>query len=271
MFEWLGVLDFLNSREKAILLWTIALLGLAGIKSDGLGRALRGVLRTLASPKLLLLFGSAAVYCLALLFLASAMDLWHVSATKATVYWFLGTAVVLVGSATQVAPAAPITLRSLLRGALKLTILVEFLVNLYVFPFGVELALVPVIFLLVMLQVVDQYRPTVPRVTQIVKGVLVAVGFGLMTYVAASAIGDLDGFLTRKNAEDFLVAPALTVALVPFLFGVAWVHDASKRTSASAFAPPRPRNHVTPAATPRTRFAFWRNCEVRSRSAARIG
>jgi hypothetical protein len=38
-----------------------------------------------------------------------------------------------------------------------------------------------------------------------------------------SAISNFDGFLTRKNAEDFLVAPALTLALVPFLFGVAWV------------------------------------------------
>ena len=75
----------------------------------------------------------------------------------------------------------------------------------------------------VMLQVVDQYRPTDPRVTQFINGVLGVVGFGLITYVAVSAISDLDGFLTRKNAEDFLVAPALTLALVPFLLGVAWV------------------------------------------------
>ena len=33
---------------------------------------------------------------------------------------------------------------------------------------------------------------------------------------------DLGGFLTRENAEDFLVGPALTLALVPLLYAVAW-------------------------------------------------
>jgi hypothetical protein len=127
-----------------------------------------------------------------------------------------------LGNATQAAPGAAITLRRLLRGALKLTILVEFLVNLYV-PLGLELALIPVVFLFVMLQVVDQYRPTEPRVTQFINGVLIAVGLALIGYVGVSAISNLDGFLTRKNAEDLLAAPALTLALVPFLFVVAWV------------------------------------------------
>jgi hypothetical protein len=99
---------------------------------------------------------------------------------------------------------------------------VEFLVNLYV-PLGLELALIPVVFLFVMLQVVDQYRPTEPRVTQFINGVLIAVGLALIGYVGVSAISNLDGFLTRKNAEDLLAAPALTLALVPFLFVVAWV------------------------------------------------
>jgi hypothetical protein len=37
VFEWLGYLDFLNSREKAILLWTIALLAFAAVKADRFG------------------------------------------------------------------------------------------------------------------------------------------------------------------------------------------------------------------------------------------
>src|SRR6266508_1588905 len=69
VFEWLGVLDFFNNREKAILLWTVGLGVFAAIKSDGLGGSFLSVLGALASPKLLLLFGSAALYCATLLFL----------------------------------------------------------------------------------------------------------------------------------------------------------------------------------------------------------
>jgi hypothetical protein len=223
VFDWLSFFDFLNNREKAILFWTIAMVAFSVFKSDGLGGSFLSVLRALASPKLLVLFGSAATYCAALLFVANYLGLWHTTGIKATVYWFFGTGVVLVGSATAARPGLPITLRPLLRRALKLTILVEFLVNLYVFPFVAELVVVLLASLFVMLQVVDQYNPTDPLVTRFINWMLGAIGFGLLAYVAVKAISDLGGFLTREHAEDFLVAPALSIALVPFLYGVAWV------------------------------------------------
>jgi hypothetical protein len=129
MYGTLALVDVLNAREKAILLWLVAIVAFAAIKSDGLGSSFWGVLRALASPKLLLLFGTAAVYSGALVFLGNEAGFWHTSATKATVYWFFGTAVILVGNATQVSPDDPAFVRKLLRGSLKLTILVEFLVN----------------------------------------------------------------------------------------------------------------------------------------------
>jgi hypothetical protein len=132
VFEWLGVLDFFNNREKAILLWTVGFGVFAAIKSDGLGGSFLSVLGALASPKLVLLVGSAALYCATLLFLASAAELWHNTALKATV------------------------------------------------P---------------------------------------------------------DGFLTRENAEGFLVAQALTLAFVPFLYGVAWVSRREQANLRRRFRP----------------------------------
>jgi hypothetical protein len=119
---------------------------------------------------------------------------------------------------------------------LKWTILVEFLVNLYVFPFAVELVLVPVIFFFVMLQMVDEHNTTDLLITQFINGVLLVVGFGLIAYAAVSAIGDFDGFLTR-NAEDFLVASALTLAFVPFLYGVAGVSRPEQANLRRRFRP----------------------------------
>jgi hypothetical protein len=43
-----------------------------------------------------------------------------------------------------------------------------------------------------------------------------------MLYVAVRALGDWGDFWTRENAEDFVVAPGFTLALVPFLCLVAW-------------------------------------------------
>ncbi len=223
VFATLAVLDFLNSREKALVVWLVAIFAFAALKSGDLGSSFLGVLRVLCSSKLLLLFGSAALYSAALVVLGRELGLWHTSAIKATIYWFFGTGVILAGNATQVSPEDPAFVRKLLRGALRLTILVEFLVNLYVFPLVVELLLVPLILLFIGMQVVAEYEADKAPVRKVINGLLGTIGVGLMLYVVVRALGDLGGFWTRENAEDFLVAPVLTLALVPFLCLVAWV------------------------------------------------
>ena len=219
----LAVIDFLNSREKAALLWTIPVIVFAAIKSDGLLGSFASVLKAFASPKLLLLFGSAAAYVAALIFLGSAVGLWETSATKATVYWFFGTGAILVGRALLVSPDDPAFLRRLLRGSLKLTILVEFTINLYVFPLVVELLFVPLLAVLVMLEVVAGSDASYADVRKLVDGALAVIGIGLLIYVLVAIFTDLSGFWTRKNAEDFLAPPVLTLTLVPFLALVALV------------------------------------------------
>jgi hypothetical protein len=94
-----GFFDFLNSREKAIIIWAAMLVGFAAYKSDGLGSSLGAVLRSIFLTKLVFLFGAAAVYCAALVLAGNKLGLWHTSAIKEAVYWFFGSGVVLTGSA----------------------------------------------------------------------------------------------------------------------------------------------------------------------------
>jgi hypothetical protein len=218
----IAIIDFLNGREKAVVIWAVAVLVSALFKSDGLGRSFLGVLRALVQPKLLLLFGSAALYCAGLVLLARTGGLWHANAIKETVYWFVGTGLVLTGNATQASPRDPGYFPRLLRQAVRLTLIVEFLIALYVFPFGVELLLVPLIALFVGMQVVAAGEPEMAPAKKLIDGVLIAIGIALMVYVVLSAITDLKSLLTREHGEDLLLAPALTLAFVPFLALVAW-------------------------------------------------
>jgi hypothetical protein len=59
-----AVLDSLNSREKAALLWMLALIGYATVKGgQSVTSSLGDVARAFFQTKLLLVFGSAALYC----------------------------------------------------------------------------------------------------------------------------------------------------------------------------------------------------------------
>jgi hypothetical protein len=81
--------DFLNSREDAILVWTAVILAYTLYKNPrDIGSSFLDVVRTTVDPKLLLLFGSLAVYSGLLLYGAKEIGLWHAggSGIKATVY-----------------------------------------------------------------------------------------------------------------------------------------------------------------------------------------
>lgn len=217
--------DFLNSREDAILVWIVV--GLAYVlRKDfrGIGGSFLAVLRSLLHPKLLLLFGAALAYSAALVYAANRLGLWHSTALKATIYWYVGTAVVLAGEAVMDgARDSGEFVRRVLRRVVAVTIIVEFIVNVYALPLAVELVGVLVVLLFTGVQVVAQHEPRTPPATlKFIEGVLVAVGLFYLGYFVVRVIGDLGGFLTRENAEDFLVPPGLTLALIPFLYLAAW-------------------------------------------------
>jgi hypothetical protein len=213
--------DFLNSREDAILLWTLALLCFVTYKDAGWLRLAWEPIRVLFGSKLFLVFGFAALYSGAIVLLAQKLRLWHTSSLKETVYWFVGSAVVLVSSATSATPGWQY-LRDILSRALSLTLLIAFLVNFYVFPLGYELVL---LFLIAVFTMGRAAAPLVPNSNQTVRimdRALGVIGLYLLVTFAVRAAFDPGGLFTQQTAERFFVVPILTLALVPYLLAVAW-------------------------------------------------
>ena len=116
----------------------------------------------------------------------------------------------------------PDFLRKVLTRVIGVTIVLEFVVNVYALPFVYELALVSVLIVFTGVEVVVRRdESTDPRVRRSIERVIVAVGLVYLAYFFIEALSDLGGFLARENAEDLLVGPALTIALIPFLYVVA--------------------------------------------------
>jgi hypothetical protein len=189
------------------------------------GAAFWGVLRAFFRPKLVLLYGSALGYAALLVYAAAQLGLWHATALKATVYWFVGTALILVADAVQHGwRRDPMFVRRILRRIAGLTLFIEFAVNLYTFPLVIEFVGVGLVITASMMQgYLDHFPAPDPRVRKLVDGVLTAVGFVYLGYFALRGVGDLlDASIGRDRVEEFLVGPVLTIALIPFLYAVAW-------------------------------------------------
>jgi hypothetical protein len=168
-------------------------------------------------------FGSAFTYSAGLVFAAARLGLWHVGALKETVYWFGGTAIVLVGQAVMIEQGAPSLLRRVLVRVLAITALAEFAANLYAFPLGVELPLTFLLIVFVMSQVYAPYdQNATPATRKFIDVVITLIGITYLSYFLSTVISDPSGFFNRSTAEDMLVGPALTIALLPVLYGLAW-------------------------------------------------
>jgi hypothetical protein len=216
--------DFLNSREDAVLLWSIVLFlvffGSLATDPRGIGASAWGVIRSLFVPKLLLLFGSAAAYSAAIVLLAERLGLWHMNSLKETVYWFVGSGLVLVARAVDATPGWGYV-NTIFRSALALTILITFVANFYALPLGYEIVLVFVAVALTLTREVAPYAGGAPAVRPI-NGLLTVLGFILLITFVLRASLDPGDLLTRETAERFLVVPVLTLALTSYLLGVAW-------------------------------------------------
>jgi hypothetical protein len=214
--------EFLTSREDAILVWVALIVGFVLYKNvRGVGRSMLAVVRA----KLLMLFGATLAYSAVVVYAANKLGLWHAPALKVTVYWFVGTAIVLSGSAlSDGARNRGVYLRKVLRRVIAVTIVVEFVVGVYSLPLALEIVFVGAVILFSGMQVVAQHDAnTPPKTRKVIDGVLAAVGLIWLGYFGLRVVTDVNGFLTRENAEDFFVPPLLTLALVPFLLGAAWL------------------------------------------------
>ena len=215
-------LDFLTSREQAVLFWTAAGFLFVIGKDRGVVGAFASTAEFLArSWKLLVLFGSAALYAGTLVYVAHRYELWHASSAKETVYWFLGTAVVLAGNTADLT-RKPHFLRELfvkVLGVGFLAVVLEFAVNYYTFHFLVEVVLVFLITVTALVQGVAT-RPEHAQVRSTCGWTLAVIGSVLIAVTAVRALADLHGLLTRANAEALLISPVFTLAVIPFLY--AW-------------------------------------------------
>lgn len=235
--------DFLNSREDAILLWGGAILAFVFWKdARGIGSAFWGVLRSLAQPKLLGLYAATLTYAALLVYAAWRLDVWHAPALKETIYWFLGTAVVLVGGAITTGVGNPQAfLRGVFRRVVAVTVIVEFIANVYALPLAFEIVGVFLVIAFSGMQPLVERDPSVePSARKFIAGVPIAVGFVYLVYFLVRVLGDFDSFATRENAEDFLVGPLLTLALIPFLIAAArfsgWEQERIRRRFRSKHA-----------------------------------
>lgn len=213
MYEALQALD---NREIATACW-VAIAFLACLLTPHLRQPIAGVFRAVVAPQILSVFAIVATAQILATLLLWMVALWTPSQAKITFIWVVIGFFSFVNEALKLREN-PITIRAQLKSALKLTLVVEFFVNLYRFPLLVELAFVPLMVVLGILLATSEQDTKFEPAKKLFLSIAGLVG---LTVALCSLYGVYQAGwrqFTPNLARDFIVPIVYGLLSIPLLW-----------------------------------------------------
>lgn len=205
----------IDAREWALVTWLgVGLVILVAWPETR--RSLRSILTTTAF-RIWAVLSILAAWIGGSVYGASEIGLWDSELLGETVFWAVGTGLVLMYGVTQDLTSRE-HVQKVVLGVLGVAVITEFFVNLYVFPYLVELVALPFILLLAMLSAVagtkDEYR----LAKRLFDFLLSLVGLGLVAYATYQIADGWNQINWMGTLRAFALPIWLTFALIPFLY-----------------------------------------------------
>jgi len=205
--------DIFNNREIAAGVWLFGLL-LFSLRSRAVRQSFVGILKQLASPKLLIPQVLLAAYIGGCACLLWRYNLWNVSLLKDTLFWF-ATAGVLTAFKYVAAKKGKVPVKEMLIDNLKLVLILEFLMNTYTFALWAEMVIFPVLALVVMMNTYIEVKKEPQIVATFVTWVQAMFGFVLVAHALYSAVLDYKNLGTIDTLRSFLLPILLSAGIIP--------------------------------------------------------
>lgn len=215
----MNILDILNNREMATVIWLIIFF-LWAMSNSGVRRALRDLLKIFFNKKIIFPLIVMLAYIFLMVLVFKRIGFWDVSVTKDTVLWTLGTALATYFGINRIAQDNSY-FKNVILDNIKFVLILEFVLNLYSFNLGVELILIPVVSLIVMMNAFAETKTEYERVNKFLNFVLGVFGLCLLAFTFREIVLDFQNFATFKNLRDFLLPPLFSIALLPFIYVMA--------------------------------------------------
>lgn len=143
---------------------------------------------------------------------------WDISMLKDTVVWTVTVGFVMLAQSATKATKEDRYFKEIFLENIKLTVIVEFIVNLYVFDLWVEFLLVPIAVLLGGMIAVAEGKPEYVRVLKFLNNAIVIFGLFSFVYEVYHLILGFKNFATIQNLDSFLLPILLTFAYMPFTY-----------------------------------------------------
>lgn len=217
MNVWTDIQAIFNNREIALLFW-VALIVLAVLVSK-LRKSLIPIFKILTGKMFLIIFSLIGVYLFGIILLFKNLEVWQNSNLKDVLFWLFTVGLILVFKINDAKSNA--YFKGIFLSAIKWTIVLEFVVNLYSFSLFTEIIILPVLVFLAMTQAVAEMDEKHKVVSKFLQNVIAIAGLSIFSYSLYKTIVNFDDVLTFQNLVSFLLPSTITILFIPFVYFLA--------------------------------------------------
>lgn len=209
-------MSFFNNREIAIILWLLIFFVLVLFQKK-IRTSLFSVLKVLTSKKFILLIFSMLLYVSLIIYLFHKIGLWDASMIKDAILWFFGVAFIMVINSNK-AREEKHYFQKVLLDNLKLVVLLEFIINLYVFNLVIEIIIIPILFIIAMLLAYAESKKEYGFVKKVLNYILGIIGICFIMFALSNIFIDFRSLANLDNLRSFLLPPVLILTFLPFIY-----------------------------------------------------
>jgi hypothetical protein len=209
----------LNNREITVIIWLFILFAWL-MSRKTVRKSFHGVFTILLHRQIVTILLLMVIYVLLLVLGLERVGLWYApSHLKDTVIWLVVVGFAMIVNVSDVSKDEKFFGKAI-RDAIKLTIVLEFVIGLYPFSLPVELLLVPFVTLLVMALAIAEMKQEYQAFKKVLEWLLALIGILLIWHSMRSLISDAD-FVVVERLTEMLLPALLTVLFLPFVYFLA--------------------------------------------------
>lgn len=217
MNELITFITSFNNRESAIVIYLSIFLAFLVIHPKIRADAL-GLLKLIFTTRVFLLtIITTLLYVVVWMFALSRIGIWDSALYPVIVFWFFGEALVLMLRVNELDKDQK-PFKKLFLQMFKVTVLIEFTSNFFVFSFWQELVLIPFIILFSILLAASEFKAEDRELNKYLNKFSLVLGWGILltfTYRLCTSFYD---FASIETLKQFIFPFILSIGLAPIIY-----------------------------------------------------
>lgn len=208
--------DVFSNREIAIFIWGTPTLLLL-LFNKGIRSSILNLLKIFFSIKILIPIILAGLYTWLIVYFLDELSFWNLAFLKDTIFWFLGVAFIMLMSSND-ATTDEDYFKKAIKDNFKLILILEFILNFYVFSLMSEIIFLPILVLISIMFAVASTKSEYKVVEKLMENILVVLGTIIFIISIYKVVSDFYSLATLDTLKSFLLPIILTVSFLPCVY-----------------------------------------------------